>query len=170
MKTVTKSTSETVMIRNLFVIDGEGNSLVVVNFGECHSLGENDKVVSGFISAIQSFSKMVSGEGANEIRLGNLFFIMSNHDDLLFALASDTNKDDENKRKLKRIMSLFIERYADYLQNRSTSMDYTIFDEFGSLLVTSGIAERNCGENPDCEECENRHKTLPLDELTEQLG
>ncbi len=158
------------MIRNLFVIDGEGNNVVAVNFGECHSIGENEKVVSGFISAIQSFSKMVSGEGASEIRLGNLFFVMNNHNDLLFALASDTNKDDENERKLERIMSLFIERYADYLDTDQSTKDYTIFDEFGSLLITSGIAERNCGEHPDCEECENHHKTLPLSEMTEQLN
>ncbi len=158
------------MIRNIFIIDNDGNSLVAVNFGECHSLSENSRVVSGFISAIHNFSRNLSGEGANEIRLGDLFFLIRNHNDFLFVLTADTDNRDENTRKLQTIRSLFIERYAEYLTDNIDSIDSTVFDDFGSLLISSGIAEYNCGDNPTCEECENRHKMLPLDEMTDQIS
>ena len=68
------------MIRNLIIIDSTGRALLSANFGECHSFGEDDEMVSGFISAVYRFAKMLEAKTLDQIQLGNLtFLLMSKH-------------------------------------------------------------------------------------------
>ena len=75
------------MIRNLIIVDEEGRAILSANFGECHSLGEDNELVSGFISAVYSFSKMFEAESVDEIQLGALSFILMSKGNLVFALS-----------------------------------------------------------------------------------
>ena len=158
------------MIRNIFVIDSTtGNSLVTANFGECHSLGNDSGMVSGFISALYSFSKSLNGETINEVRLGELHFLIQNHRDLLFVIASDNDNIEENRLKLDKIARIFYELYGT--QPRVLSDHGMIpLSDFGTYLVDNGITEHNCGNNPLCDDCENREKMLPLKEMTKQIS
>ena len=158
------------MIRNIFVIDSAtGNSLVAANFGECHSLGNDSGMVSGFISALYSFSKSLNGETINEVRLGELHFLIQNHRDLLFVIASDNDNIEENRLKLDKIARIFYELYGT--QPRVLSDHGMIpLSDFGTYLVDNGSTERNCGNNPLCDDCENREKMLPLKEMTKQIS
>ena len=49
------------MIRNIFIIK-DGIPLVIVNFGACHSLGEDDDLISGFIYVFGTFSRELTGD------------------------------------------------------------------------------------------------------------
>ena len=77
------------MIRNLIIIDENSRTLLSANFGECHSLGEDNDMVSGFISAVHSFAKIVDAESVDEIQLGTLTFILMSKGNLVFALSAD---------------------------------------------------------------------------------
>jgi hypothetical protein len=154
------------MIRNIFVIDSTtGNSIVTANFGECHSLGNDSGMVSGFISALYSFSKSLNGETINEVR----HFLIENHRDLLFVIASDSDNIEENRLKLDKIARIFYELYGTQLRVLSDHGMIPL-SNFGAYLVDNGITERNCGSNPLCDDCENRDKLLPLEEMTKQVG
>jgi len=158
------------MIRNIFVIDSiTGNSLVAANFGECHSLGNDSGMVSGFISALYSFSKSLNGESITEVRLGELHFLIKNHRDLLFVIMSDDDNIEENQLKLDKIARIFYELYGTQLQALSDHGMIPL-SNFGTYLVDNGITEHNCGSNPICDDCENRDKILPLEEMTKQIG
>ncbi len=61
------------MIRNLFIIN-HGIALLKLNFGECHSLGVNDDLIAGFMSAMDSFSKEVTGSSIRSINFKDYIF------------------------------------------------------------------------------------------------
>ncbi|MHA1290829.1 MAG: hypothetical protein ACTSPB_25880, partial [Candidatus Thorarchaeota archaeon] len=85
------------MIRNLIIINKEGRALLSTNFGECHSLGEDDVMVSGFISALHGFSKILEATTLDQIELGALTFILKAKGNLVFALSADDENISEHK-------------------------------------------------------------------------
>jgi len=158
------------MIRNLVILDKNGRSLLSANFGECHSFGDNEAMVSGFVSAIFSFSKMLSTDSVNEIGLGALSFMLLSQGDLMFALSADDGADEANKSKLHQIVNLFISRYGSVVPENDEDLDTMAFHTFPQYLVKQGILKPNCGKYDECADCENSKKALPLEELTRQLG
>ncbi len=158
------------MIRNLIIIDKDGRALLSANFGECHSLGKDSDLVSGFISAIYSFSKMFEAESVDEIQLGKLSFILMSKGNLVFALSSDDRDITAHKATLVSIINLFEELYDYYSMRVESDIDTTIFQEFPKFLVDQDILKPNCGNYTECEECPNSERTLPLRELTEGFG
>ncbi|MGY5874942.1 MAG: hypothetical protein RTU30_04280 [Candidatus Thorarchaeota archaeon] len=155
------------MIRNVIVLDINGRSLLTANFGDCHSLGEDPLVVSGFISAVHSFSKTLSGQGVDEIKLGSLNFLIQHHGKLLFVMTSDEDDAETNKSKLKRVVRFFLEMYSGVIETLDEDTNLSVFDGFGQGLVDIGFAEKNCRENPDCDDCENTDKTIPVREVAD---
>ena len=158
------------MIRNLIIIDKDGRALLSTNFGECHSFGEDNEMVTGFISAVYSFSKMFEAESVDEIQLGTLTFILMTKDDLIFALSADDEDISAHKATLVSIIDLFEELYDYYSISVESDIDMAIFQEFPRFLVDQGILKPNCGKYTECEGCPNSEKTLPLRELTEGFG
>ncbi|MGY5852412.1 MAG: hypothetical protein RTU92_02470 [Candidatus Thorarchaeota archaeon] len=158
------------MIRNVIVLDTNGRSLLTANFGNCHSLGEDPLVVSGFISAIHSFSRNLSGQGVDEIKLGTLNFLIHHHGDLIFVMASDEDDAVNNRSKLERVVSFFLEMYSGVIETIDEDTDLSVFDNFGQSLVDIGFADKNCGENPDCEDCENKDKRIPIREVADHYS
>jgi hypothetical protein len=157
------------MIRNLVILDKNGRSLLSANFGECHSFGDNDASISGFISAIYLFSKTLHADTMNDVDLGSLFFILISQGDLIFALSADDKDEQANKAKLRQIVNLFISRYGSVLPENEDELDIMAFLTFPQYLVKQGILKPNCGKYEECVGCENNQKSLPLEELTKKI-
>ncbi|TFG31701.1 hypothetical protein EU528_05425 [Candidatus Thorarchaeota archaeon] len=157
------------MIRNLIIIDANGRGLLSANFGECHSFGEDNELVSGFISAVYSFSKMVDAETVDEIQLGNLTFLLISKGNLVFALSADDENSIEHKATLVRIIDLFEDLYDYYTVCVEPDIDIAIFKEFPKFLVDQDILQPNCGNYTECKGCPNSTRSLPVQEMTRQL-
>jgi hypothetical protein len=157
------------MIRNLVILDKNGHSLLSANFGECHSFGDNDALVSGFISAIYLFSRTFNSGTVNDIELGSLSFMLVSEGDLIFALSSDDRNASANKAALHRIVNLFISRYGSVLPESNEELDTIAFHVFPQYLVKQGILKPNCGKYDECVGCENSQKSLPLEEIMTQI-
>ncbi len=152
------------MIRNLMVLDRKGSNLLEVNFGECHSLSADPSVVAGFVGAIFMFGQSLNTKEIRNIRFEHLYFMFYPLKEFIFLISVDDDLESENRAKLERISDLFIEKYAHDLQNILDTNTAPDFTEFIDLLLDLDIAQNNCGEHPDCEECPN-HRVLPLDEI-----
>ena len=158
------------MIRNLIIIDEDGRALLSANFGECHSLGQDNEMVSGFISAVYSFSKMFEAENVDSIQLGALSFVLMSKGNLVFALSADDEDTTTHKTTLVAIINLFEELYDYYSMNVESDIDTAVFQEFPKFLVDQDILKPNCGKYTECEGCPNSEKTLSLQELTDEFG
>jgi hypothetical protein len=157
------------MIRNLVILDKNGRDLLSSNFGECHSFGDNDDMISGFISAIYTFSKMLSADTVSEIEMGSLSFMLTPQGDLIFALSSDDRTDQSRRAVLQQIVNLFVSRYGSVLPDTEEELDTMPFRAFPEYLVKMGVLKSNCGKHDECADCENREKSLPLKELTRRI-
>ncbi|MGY5881547.1 MAG: hypothetical protein RTV31_14955 [Candidatus Thorarchaeota archaeon] len=157
------------MIRNLIIINKDGRALLSANFGECHSFGEDDEMVSGFISALNGFSKMLEATTLDQIELGTLTFILMAKGNLVFALSADDESIPEHKSTLLRIIALFEDLYDYYTVCVEPDIDVAIFQEFPKFLVDQEILQPNCGNYTECEECPNSTRSLPVEEMTKQL-
>ncbi|TFH07315.1 MAG: hypothetical protein E4H14_08810 [Candidatus Thorarchaeota archaeon] len=140
-----------VMIRNLIIINENGRALLSANFGECHSFGEDDEMISGFISAVHSFSKMIEAESVDEIQLGSLTFILKSKGNLVFALSADDENISVHKVTLAQIVELFENLYDYYSMCVEPDIDTRIFQEFPKFLVDQDILQPNCGNYTECE-------------------
>lgn len=157
------------MIRNLIIIDETGRALLTANYGECHSLGEDNDMISGFISAVYGFAKIVDSTSVDEIQLGTLTFILMSKGNLVFALSMDDRNLKEHQKTLTKIIDLFEDLYDYYSMCVTTDIDRSVFAEFPKFLVDQGILQPNCGNYTECAECPNRTKSLPLEDMTKQL-
>ena len=91
------------MIRNLIIIDKHGRAILSANYGECHSIGDDDELISGFISAVYGFSKVLEAKTVDQIQLGTLTFILMARGNLVFALSADDDKTPDHKTTLVKI-------------------------------------------------------------------
>lgn len=157
------------MIRNLIIIDENGRAILSANFGECHSLGEDNEMMSGFISAVHSFAKIVEAESLDAIELGTLSFILKSKGNLVFALSADDEDIIAHKKTLTTIIDLFEELYDYYSMCVDSDIDTSVFQEFPKFLVDQDILKPNCGNYTECEDCPNSSKSLPVEEMTNQL-
>jgi hypothetical protein len=129
------------VIRNVLVLSKEGKGLFAGNFTGRDELGEGTQMMNAIISAVHSFSKMLSEEGASEIRLGALTVHFALRGNLLFALAVDNESTSYYKAKLTRISGLFLESYENLLTDIEEICDTSQFDGFKQLLLELGIVE-----------------------------
>jgi len=157
------------MIRNLIIIDETGRALLTANYGECHSLGEDNDMISGFISAVYGFAKIVDSTSVDEIQMGTLTFILMSKGNLIFALSMDDEKVTEHRKTLAKIIELFEDLYDYYSECVASDVDKSVFAEFPKFLVDQEILQPNCGNYTECAECPNRIKSLPLEDMTKQL-
>ena len=153
------------MIRNISILDSEGQSLVTSHFGECHSLGNNPTLISGLISALHNMGQNLSGKGVDEIHFGEIYFVVLTDRDLLFAIAADDKDVEENKVRLAQIADLFLERYSSTLWSRDDDDDSRVFQDFVPHLLDMGLVVNSCGNYPDCEGCPDSANTLPMEQV-----
>ncbi|MBN2228114.1 MAG: hypothetical protein JW779_00875 [Candidatus Thorarchaeota archaeon] len=157
------------MIRNLIVIDNNSRPIVSANFGECHSLGQDDELISGFISAVYSFSKMLAADSLDQIQMRGLTFIIKSRGTLIFALSADDPNRATHEKTLVKIIDLFEDLYDYYSTCVDPDVDTSVFHEFPRFLVDQSILQPNCGKYTDCKDCPNSERDLPLRELTKEL-
>jgi hypothetical protein len=149
------------MIRNIFITQN-GISLVKLNFGECHSLGNNEDLVTGFLCALDSFSKEVTGSTIKSMYFDEYkfhFFKDEDYFDLLYVFITEILDDpNEVDFKIRKIASIFAEKYADAMKDFYGEISK--FDDFKSILIDMNLAKKNCGGLPECTGCPNSVKTL----------
>jgi hypothetical protein len=129
-------------------------------------MDNEEQTVSGFVSALHSFSKMLAAGDLSEIQLGSLSFLLMTRRDYLFAISADDNNTDVNRTKLNKIAQLFVERC---LKDRDSGGGIRDACSFTEQLLDEQILQRNCGEHHDCADCENRHKSLPLSDMRSEI-
>lgn len=159
------------MIRNVIILDVDGQPIYTENFGECHSLPhESDmaEMLSGFISALYTFGKNLTGQGTSEVNFGSLRLLITTRRDIVFVLAVDDDLMEENKITLDRIAELFVVKYNDQLLG-GQSIDEAKLHDFSQILVTQDMVQDNCGDFEDCSDCSNSNKSLPVKDLTQAL-
>ena len=157
------------MIRNLIIIDKDGRAILSANYGDCHSFGDDEDLMSGFISAVYGFSRFLEAKTLDQIRLGTLTFILMSKGNLVFALSADDEDISEHKMTLVKIVDLFEDLYDYYAMCIEPDIDISVFREFPKFLVDKDILARNCGNYTECEKCPNSAKSLPLGDMTKQL-
>ena len=157
------------MIRNLIIIDENGRALLTANYGDCHSLGDDNDMISGFISAVYGFANVVNSTSVNEIQLGDLTFILQSKGNLVFAISMDDRNLTEHRKTLGKIIEIFEDLYDYYSLCIESNIDKSTFAEFPKFLVDQEILQPNCGDYTECAECPNRIKSLPLEDMTKQL-
>ncbi len=83
------------MIHNIYVISSSGEPIVTIKLG---SIEASEALVSGFLSAIQSFSKQLVGSEIQEVTTGTLNMLMRRVDQVLVAIAVDPGDNDARRR------------------------------------------------------------------------
>lgn len=158
------------MIRNLLILDKNGRTLLCSNFGECHSMCENAEEISGFINALSNFGRHLTTDVLNQIQLSNLHFILSSRADLIFAISVDDDNLEEHSDTLSKIIDLFADIYDTFSFGIEDEIDVIVYQDFPKFLVDQDILKLNCGKYVECEGCPNTEKSLPLSEMTKELG
>lgn len=111
--------------------------------------------MTGFISAIQSFSKEITGSNVKTINFDNFIFHFYKHpeyDDLIFLLITDN--DFETKYiycKIQKVADLFINKYNRKIDDFDGQLGQ--FDDFIELVIEERIHEQFCGDNKKCVKC-----------------
>lgn len=139
----------------------DGIPLLALNFGECSSLDEDASLISGYISALQSFSEEFTQSSMKSINFEDFkfhFLKEENGSNLLLVLVTDLEDDSNNANvKIKQVATLFKKRFQKELNEFK---GYTSqFRKFKDLLIEMNIAQENCGGRPECSECPNHEKT-----------
>jgi hypothetical protein len=144
------------MIRNIFIIK-DGVALVKLNFGKCHSLQENQHLITGFISGLVSFSKEAIGSSIEKMTVDEYIFYFLKEEgrsNLLYVFVSeDVDEPDKIQFKMKKIADLFFERYNSVIEDFDGEVSR--FRDFKDILIEMNLAKKNCGGRPECEGCPN---------------
>jgi hypothetical protein len=81
------------MIHNVYVFSSNGEPIITLKLG---SIAAPEAMVSGFLSAIQTFAKKLTGGEVQQVNAGNLNILMRRVEDNFVALACD--QDDRDAR------------------------------------------------------------------------
>jgi signal recognition particle receptor subunit beta len=121
------------MISLILIITQGGILCYSKNFTE--DLAVDNDLVSGFLTAMDSFAKEIKAGGIKSLNFRNFNFLYSYSEkyDTIFILA--INKDDpenEAREELETIKEEFLKRYADNLTN--WTCEVSIFEEFDEFV------------------------------------
>lgn len=157
------------MIRNIFIIK-DGAALVKLNFGKCHSIKENQDLVTGFISGLVSFSKEAIGTSIETMTIDKYIFYFLKEEErsnLLYVFVSEEDDDPEKIQfKMKKIADLFFERYDSVIDDFDGEVSR--FGAFKQDLIEMNLAKKNCGGRPECKGCPNSSKSAHFLEVFEK--
>ena len=89
-------------------------------------------LLSGFLSAIHSFSKEISSGELSSLGLGNFHMNLLSKDGLLFVCAHDESIPEKVVRRLlEEISQKFLDQFKDYL-SQGQRIDLSLFLEFNA--------------------------------------
>lgn len=83
------------MIHNVYVFSSNGEPIITLKLG---SIAAPEAMVSGFLSAIQTFAKKLTGGEVQQVKAGNFNILMRRVQDNFVALACDQNDRDARLR------------------------------------------------------------------------
>jgi len=149
------------MIRNLFILSKEGDPLYQQHFGECHKLGNNIDHISQFNATLYLMAPRFTDQKNPIIPFEKEKMIMHQSSNLYALIADAVDDEQELKFKIHKIADLFEMTFKPVLINFNG--DQSLFSGFAQTLFDMKIAQKNCGSRPECAECPNNVKQLPLD-------
>ncbi|MFX1598163.1 MAG: ADP-ribosylation factor-like protein [Promethearchaeota archaeon] len=118
------------MIHNVYIIRKSGECLVSRAYG---SIALDEGLISGFLSALQSFVAEVSGDRIRSIKTGNVKFIYGGFGDVLFVFCVSQDEDEtEIQEKIAAVRDLFLKKYQDILEDWDGSI--ATFEAFNEIL------------------------------------
>jgi len=83
------------MIHNVYVFSANGEPIITLKLG---SIAAPEAMVSGFLSAIQTFARKLTGAEVQQVNAGQFSILMRRVDDNFVAIASDQNDRDARLR------------------------------------------------------------------------
>ncbi|WXG40198.1 MAG: hypothetical protein WED07_05145 [Candidatus Freyarchaeum deiterrae] len=96
------------MIHNIYILQREGLCVLHRKYG---SLEADEDLVSGFLSAMTSFGKNISGKEVESVIFGDKKFVSIPSEHLIFVSYCDTG--DEVKNVLSNVRDNFIKSYGN---------------------------------------------------------
>ncbi|MBD3160285.1 MAG: hypothetical protein GF309_16015 [Candidatus Lokiarchaeota archaeon] len=101
------------MVESAIIIDNEGNTIHSLSTGDLHP---DTALLGGFLSALQDFSDMVSGDAVQEMEMGEYRFLVSSILDY-HLITIHAIKSANPKRIHEEILAL-CEKNRDSLKDR----------------------------------------------------
>ena len=145
------------MIQNIFIFKA-GIVLVNQDFGQCHALGNDINLVSSYLYALQQISVEITGTSIKSVNFEKIVFhfYKDPYDpNIFYVIVTDIDDDlEEIKFKIHRIAEIFDQNYKETLQDFYGNI--SPFSNFGDVLISMNLAERNCGGGSECEGCTNK--------------
>ena len=156
------------MIQNVFIFKA-GIALVDQNFGQCHALGSDINLVSSYLYAIQQLSLEITGTSIKSLNFEKISFHFYRdpfYSNIFYVVVTDVDDDlEEINFKIHRIAEIFDSIYIDYLKEFHGNI--VPFRNFGDILVSMNLAERNCGGGSECEGCANNDQFSEIGNIIE---
>ena len=102
------------MIHSVYIIKKTGECL----FSRIYDKnGVDEALISGFLSAMQSFVSEISGDYIRTLKTGNVKFVYNLAKDLIFVFCVDLDEDEEKLRtKIDRTQSVFLNEFSGVVE------------------------------------------------------
>jgi len=128
------------LIYNVYILTRNGLCVLHRKYG---GLEYDEALITGFLSAISSFSRDISGEEFDMIVLGDKQFVAIPSENLIFVAYSDNG--DKIRDVLLKIKEEFIERYGqldDWVGDESVASDFIpVLDEIVGNSGETGLLD-----------------------------
>ena len=158
------------MIQNIFVFKA-GIVLINQNFGQCHPLGRDINLVSSYLYAVQQLSVEITGTSIKSMNFEEIalhFFKDPNDPNIFYVIVTDVDDDiDEINFKIHRIAEIFNQNYKTILEDFHGYVNP--FRNFGDILISMNLAEKNCGGGSECEGCAHNNDFSDLGKVIENI-
>lgn len=118
------------MIHSVYVIRRTGECL----FSRVYDKnGVDEALISGFLSALQSFINEISGDYIRTLQTGNVKFVYNLMDDLIFVFCVDLEDDEEKlRKKINLAQNVFLKRFGNLIGDWNGQTG--IFDSFNATV------------------------------------
>lgn len=118
------------MIHSVYVIRRTGECL----FSRVYDKnGVDEALISGFLSALQSFINEISGDYIRTLKTGNVKFVYNLMDDLIFVFCVDLEDDEEKlRKKINLAQNVFLKRFGNLIGDWNGQTG--IFDSFNATV------------------------------------
>ncbi|GAG54257.1 unnamed protein product, partial [marine sediment metagenome] len=145
--------------------------LINQNFGQCHSLGRDINLVSSYLYAIQQLSVEITGTSIKSMNFEEIalhFFKDPNDPNIFYVIVTDVDDDfEEINFKIHRIAEIFNQNYKTILEDFHGYV--SPFRNFGDILISMNLAEKNCGGGSECEGCAHNNDFSDIGKVIENI-
>jgi len=133
------------MIQKL-LITKNGILIFEQRFYDCSLLLDNDLIISSYLSAIETVSKLIIGKTIRSVNLDELtihYYKDISDDTILFILFIDSDENvNDIQKKFKEIGDHFFKEFSIFL--KKFNGDVSKFQDFNNTLIHNHIVENSC--------------------------